>query len=38
LNEFPLVKQILKNPAIRQELKLGEDEIEYLDKEPSLFA
>jgi len=32
LNEFPLIKQILKNPFIRQELKLGKEEIEYLEK------
>jgi replication factor C large subunit len=32
MNEFPIVKQILKNPAIRNELKLDQDEIAYLDK------
>ena len=32
MNEFPILKQILKNPDIRQELKLSEEEIAYLDK------
>jgi len=31
MNEFPIIKQILKsNPKIQRELKLTEDEIEYL--------
>ena len=29
--EFPLIKTILKNPAIRKELKLEKEEEEYLD-------
>ena len=32
LKEFPIIKQILKNEKIRRELKLNEEEIEYLDK------
>jgi replication factor C large subunit len=32
LKEFPYIKQILKNPITRKELKLNEDEIIYLDK------
>ncbi len=32
MNEFPIVKQILKNPEARKELKLTEEEIEYLEK------
>lgn len=31
LNEFPIIKQILKNNSIRKELKLEEDEIAYLE-------
>ena len=30
MNEFPIIKQILKNPETRKELKLTEEEIEYL--------
>ncbi len=30
LKEFPVIKQILKDPDIRKELKLDEEEIEYL--------
>jgi hypothetical protein len=31
MNEFPIIKQILKsNPSIQKELKLEEEEIEYL--------
>ena len=33
MKEFLLLKIILKNPAVRDELKLTEDEIIYLDKE-----
>ena len=33
MKEFLLIKQILKNPKIRKELRLEEDEIAYLDKE-----
>jgi len=32
MNEFPIVKQILKNPEARKELKLSEEEVEYLEK------
>ncbi|MDP2628712.1 MAG: replication factor C large subunit [Nanoarchaeota archaeon] len=30
LREFPMIKTILKNPEVHKELKLTEDEIEYL--------
>ena len=29
-NEFPMVARFLKNPIIQKELKLSEEEIEYL--------
>ena len=32
MNEFPIIKQILKNLNIRQELKLTQEEEDYLDK------
>ena len=32
MKEFMLLRIILKKPEIRVELKLGEEEIEYLDK------
>ena len=32
MKEFMLVKVILQNPEIRQQLKLSDDEITYLDK------
>ena len=32
MKDFLLLKQILKKPEIREELKLREDEVEYLDK------
>ncbi len=32
MKEFPVIKQILTNPEIRKELRLNEEEIEYLDK------
>ncbi len=32
MNEFPIMKQILKNPEARKELKLTEEEIDYLEK------
>jgi len=32
MKEFPVIKQILKNKKIRQELKLSDEEIEYLEK------
>ncbi len=32
MKEFPVLKNILKNPEIRKELKLDESEIEYLEK------
>ena len=32
LSEFPTIKYILKNPEIRNELKLTEEEIIYLEK------
>ncbi len=32
LKEFPLIKQILKNQSIKQELRLEKEEIEYLEK------
>ena len=31
MKEFPIIRQILKNPGTREELKLDEEEIEYLD-------
>ena len=30
MNEFPMIKQILKNKKVQEELKLDEGEIEYL--------
>lgn len=33
LSEFPVIKYILKNSGARKELKLTEDEVEYLEKE-----
>ncbi len=30
LNEFPVMKNILQNPKVQKELKLSQDEIEYL--------
>jgi len=30
INEFPMIKNFLKNPKIQHELKLSEDEIEYI--------
>ncbi len=32
LKEFPFIKQILKNNLIRKELKLTQEEVDYLDK------
>ena len=32
LNEFPILKPILKNPLVQKELKLTQEEIEYLEK------
>ncbi len=32
MNEFPIIKYILKNPEVRKELKLSEEEIGYLEK------
>jgi len=32
MREFPIIKQILTNLKIREELKLSEDEIEYLER------
>ncbi len=32
LNEFPIIKQILRNEEIRKELRLSDEEIEYLEK------
>ena len=32
MQEFPIIKQILKNQNIRRELRLSEDETNYLDK------
>tara|TARA_Y100000034_G_scaffold45400_1_gene55834 strand:+ start:11988 stop:13178 length:1191 start_codon:yes stop_codon:yes gene_type:complete len=32
LNEFPVIKNILKNPEVRRELRLSDEEINYLDK------
>lgn len=37
MNEFPIIKQIIKsNPKIKEELKLDNEEIEYLEKEPEI--
>lgn len=36
LQEFPVIKNILKNPEIRKELKLSDEEIEYLEKPVSI--
>lgn len=33
LHEFPVIKNILKDPKIRKELKLEQEEIEYLDRD-----
>ena len=30
MNEFPIIKQFLRNPEIQKELRLTEDEVEYL--------
>ena len=33
MNEFPIIKQIIKsNPAIQKELKLNQEEVEYLER------
>ncbi len=32
MSEFPIIKQILINPKIREELKLSEEEVGYLEK------
>jgi replication factor C large subunit len=32
MRDFPVIKNILKNPEVRKELKLTVEEIEYLDK------
>ncbi|MAH03721.1 hypothetical protein CMI39_02960 [Candidatus Pacearchaeota archaeon] len=32
MNEFPIIKNILKNPEVRRELRLSDEEINYLDK------
>ena len=32
MQEFPIIKNILKNEKIRKELKLNEEEVEYLNK------
>ena len=33
MNEFPIIKQIIKsNPLIQKELKLNEEEILYLER------
>ena len=31
LAEFPMIKNIVQNPKVQKELKLNEDEIEYLN-------
>ena len=31
MKEFPIIKQILKDPMIRQEIKLDEEELAYLE-------
>ncbi len=31
MHDFPIIKNILKNPEVRKELKLTEEEIQYLD-------
>ena len=31
MNEFPMIKEFLKNPMIQKELRLTEDEVEYLN-------
>lgn len=36
LHEFPVIKNILKDPKIRKELKLEQEEIEYLDRDISI--
>lgn len=30
INEFPMIKNFLKNPKVQRELRLSEDEVEYL--------
>ncbi|MAG78886.1 hypothetical protein CMI40_00740 [Candidatus Pacearchaeota archaeon] len=32
MNEFPVIRNILKNPEVRRELRLSDEEIAYLDK------
>ena len=32
LKEFPTIRQILLNPKVQRELKLSEEEVEYLNK------
>lgn len=32
MNEFPMIKLIIKRPEVRQQLKLSEDEIDFLNK------
>ncbi|HOW36860.1 MAG TPA: replication factor C large subunit [Candidatus Pacearchaeota archaeon] len=38
LHEFPVIKNILKDPKIRKELKLEQEEIEYLDRDISISS
>jgi len=32
MSEFPIIRNILKNPEVRRELRLSDEEINYLDK------
>lgn len=38
LHDFPVIKNILKDPKIRKELKLEQEEIEYLDRDISISS
>ena len=31
MSEFPIIKEFLKNPTIQKELRLTEEEVEYLN-------
>ncbi len=37
LHDFPVIKNILRDPQVRKELKLEQEEIEYLDRDISAF-
>ena len=33
MQEFPMIKNIVKNPAVKKELRLSEEEISWLEQE-----